>query len=140
MDYKQTILNSVESKIDDYMSIVKTLYENPEIGNEEFETMELLTNYLIKAGFDTTKGYVVPTGFIGKYDTGKPGPTIAFMCEYDALPEVGHGCGHNLLGAGAVTGAIMIKRFLEQEGIPGTLRFYGCPEEELLSGKVKMAY
>ena len=54
----------------------------------------------------------------------------------------GHGCGHNhMLGAGAVTGAIMIKRFLEQEGnIRGPLRFYGCPEEELLSGKVKMAY
>ena len=83
-------------------------------------------------------------------------PVIAVLGEYDALPGLsqkcqitkepvtpgaaGHGCGHNLLGAGAVTGAIMIKRFLEQEGIPGTLRFYGCPEEELLSGKVKMAY
>ena len=137
MDYKQTILNSVESKIDDYMSIVKTLYENPEIGNEEFETMELLTNYLIKAGFDTTKGYVVPTGFIGKYDTGKPGPTIAFMCEYDALPEVGHGCGHNLIAGIGVAAGEALKAVIDEFG--GKVYVLGTPAEENFGGKVSMA-
>lgn len=52
----------------------------------------------------------------------------------------GHGCGHNLLGSAAATAAIAVKRFLENEGMEGTIRFYGCPEEEMLSGKVKMAY
>ena len=137
MDYKQTILNSVESKIDDYMSIVKTLYENPEIGNEEFETMELLTNYLIKAGFDTTKGYVVPTGFIGKYDTGKTGPTIAFMCEYDALPEVGHGCGHNLIAGIGVAAGEALKAVIDEFG--GKVYVLGTPAEENFGGKVSMA-
>lgn len=56
MDNKQTILDFIVSKTDDYMALVKTMYENPEIGNQEFETMELLTNYLIDAGFETQKG------------------------------------------------------------------------------------
>ena len=81
---------------------------------------------------------------------------IAILGEYDALPGLsqkvtdkkepvkagapGHGCGHNLLGSAAAVGAIAAKRYLEAEGISGTVRFYGCPEEELLCGKVKMAY
>ena len=77
---KGTILASIENNIDDYMELVQTMYDNPEIGNEEFETMALLVNYLDQAGFKTTSGYVVPTGFIGEYDTGKAGPTIAVMC------------------------------------------------------------
>lgn len=56
MDCKQIIKDSVESKVEDYMSLVKSMYENPEIGNEEFETMELLSSYLEKAGFETTGG------------------------------------------------------------------------------------
>ena len=81
MDNKQTILDFIVSKTDDYMALVKTMYENPEIGNQEFETMELLTKYLIDAGFETQKGYVVPTGFIGTYDTKKEGPSLYHMFQ-----------------------------------------------------------
>lgn len=64
----ETIKKSVQDNLDTYMAeIVRPLYDNPEIGNEEFETMELLINYLIAQGFETKKGYVVPTGFIGEY-------------------------------------------------------------------------
>ncbi|MGI6155511.1 MAG: M20 family metallopeptidase [Enterococcus lemanii] len=131
------ILQSVEDKIDDYMVLVQTMYDNPEIGNEEFETMALLVDYLDKAGFKTTSGYVVPTGFIGEYDTGKPGPVIAVMCEYDALPEVGHGCGHNLIaGIGVATGEA-VKGIIDQFG--GKLLVVGTPAEENFGGKVSMA-
>src|SRR5690554_5645018 len=99
MDAKQIILDTIENNVDGYMNIVQTLYDNPEIGNEEIESMKLLVDYLQKAGFETESAYVVPTGFLGTYDSKKPGPTIAFMCEYDALPEIGHGCGHNLIAA-----------------------------------------
>lgn len=137
MDCKQIIKDSVESKVEDYMSLVKSMYENPEIGNEEFETMELLSSYLEKAGFETTKGYVVPTGFLGKYETGKPGPKIAFMCEYDALPEVGHGCGHNLIAGIGIAAGEALKAVMDQFG--GTVLVVGTPAEENFGGKVSMA-
>ena len=134
---KGTILASIENNIDDYMELVQTMYDNPEIGNEEFETMALLVNYLDQAGFKTTSGYVVPTGFIGEYDTGKAGPTIAVMCEYDALPEVGHGCGHNLIaGIGIATGEA-VKAVIDQFG--GKLLVVGTPAEENFGGKVSMS-
>lgn len=137
MDCKQIIKDSVESKVEDYMSLVKSMYENPEIGNEEFETMELLSSYLEKVGFETTKGYVVPTGFLGKYETGKPGPKIAFMCEYDALPEVGHGCGHNLIAGIGIAAGEALKAVIDQFG--GTVLVVGTPAEENFGGKVSMA-
>lgn len=137
MDCKQIIKDSVESKVEDYMSLVKSMYENPEIGNEEFETMELLSSYLEKVGFETTKGYVVPTGFLGKYETGKPGPKIAFMCEYDALPEVGHGCGHNLIAGIGIAAGEALKAVMDQFG--GTVLVVGTPAEENFGGKVSMA-
>lgn len=137
MDLKQKILDSVESKVDDYMVLVKEMYDNPEVGNEEFETMELLTNYLIKAGFETTKGYIVPTGFLGKYESKKPGPKIAFMCEYDALPEVGHGCGHNLIAGIGIAAGEALKSVIDEIG--GTVLVVGTPAEENFGGKVSMA-
>lgn len=134
----EIIKKSVQDNLTTYIKkIVKPLYDNPEIGNEEFETMELLTNYLIAAGFDTQKGFVVPTGFIGEYKTGKPGPTIAFMCEYDALPEVGHGCGHNIIAATGIAAGVALKEVMDQFG--GTLQVIGTPAEENFGGKVSMA-
>lgn len=137
MDYKKIISDSITSKIDDYMALVKSMYENPEIGNQEFETMELLSTYLEKAGFETTKGYVVPTGFLGKYESGKPGPKLAFMCEYDALPEVGHGCGHNLIAGIGIAAGEALKAIIDQFG--GTVLVVGTPAEENFGGKVSMA-
>ena len=137
MTNKEKILDFIVSKSDSYMSLVKTMYENPEIGNQEFETMELLTNYLINAGFDTQKGYIVPTGFKGTYDTKKEGPTIAFMCEYDALPEVGHGCGHNLIAGIGIAAGEALKQVADQYG--GKVVVLGTPAEENFGGKVSMA-
>lgn len=137
MDAKQTIMNSINDKLEDYMKIVQTLYDNPEIGNEEFESMELLVNYLDKAGFEVEAGYVVPTGFLGTYDTKKPGPTIAFMCEYDALPGIGHGCGHNLIAAIGVAAGEALKAVIDEFG--GKVLVVGTPAEENFGGKVSMA-
>ncbi len=137
MTNKEILLQSVEGKIDNYMNLVQIMYENPEIGNEEFETMKLLVDYIAGIGFKTTSGYIVPTGFVGEYDTGKPGPTIAIMCEYDALPEVGHGCGHNLIaGIGVATGEA-VKSIIDKFG--GKLLVLGTPAEENFGGKVSMA-
>lgn len=137
MTPKETVLSLIEQNIDDYMEIVQSLYENPEIGNEEFESMKRLVDYLDNAGFETQLGYVVPTGFIGTYDSGKPGPTIAFMSEYDALPEIGHGCGHNLIAAIGVAAGESLKAVIDEFG--GKVHVVGTPAEENFGGKVSMA-
>ena len=137
MDAKQLVIDSVKNKLDNYMEIVQTLYDNPEIGNEEFESMALLVKHLEEAGFETESGYVVPTGFLGTYDTKKPGPTIAFMCEYDALPEIGHGCGHNLIAAIGVAAGEALKEVIDEYG--GKVLVVGTPAEENFGGKVSMA-
>ena len=137
MNAAQTIKTLIEQNIEDYMEIVHTLYENPEIGNEEFESMQLLVDYLDQAGFETEAGYIVPTGFLGTYDSEAPGPTIAFMCEYDALPEIGHGCGHNLIAAIGVAAGEALKAVIDQYG--GKVLVVGTPAEENFGGKVSMA-
>lgn len=137
MDMKEKIVNYIEQHMDDYTSYVKFLYEHPEVGNEEFQAMKLLSDALRKNGFDTTEGYVVPTGFIGTYHSGKPGPVIAYMCEYDALPEVGHGCGHNLIAATSLAAGCALKSIIDEIG--GEVRVIGTPAEENFGGKVSMA-
>ena len=134
---KETMFQSIETNIENYMTMVQSLYDNPEIGNEEFKTMKLLVAYLEQAGFKTTAGYVVPTGFLGEYDTGKPGPTIAVMCEFDALPEIGHGCGHNLIANIGIATGEAVKSVINQFG--GKLLVIGTPAEENFGGKVSMA-
>lgn len=131
-----------------------TLWNNPETGGNEKKSANLFREILSKEGFVIKNEEHLEHAFCAEYGSGSP--VIAVLGEYDALPGLsqkvsavkepvtegapGHGCGHNLLGSGALTGAIAIKRYMEKHKIPGTLRFYGCPEEELLSGKVKMAY
>ena len=151
---KKEMLGQMEELRSTCVDICTNLWNNPETGGNEQKSADMIRELLHHEGFVIVNEEHLPHAFYAEYGSGKP--VIAVLGEYDALPGLsqkcqitkepvtpgaaGHGCGHNLLGAGAVTGAIMIKRFLEQEGIPGTLRFYGCPEEELLSGKVKMAY
>ena len=151
---KQEMLADMEALKPLCVNAAEDLWNNPEVGGTEQHSSDMLRGLLIKEGFTIVNEPKLPYAFYGEYGSGSP--VIAVLGEFDALPGLsqkcqttkepvnaggpGHGCGHNLLGAGAVTGAIAIKRFMEKEGIRGTLRFYGCPEEELLSGKVKMAY
>ena len=151
---KKEMLADMEALKPLCVNAAEDLWNNPEVGGTEQHSSEMLRELLIKEGFTIVNEPKLPYAFYGEYGSGSP--VIAVLGEFDALPGLsqkcqttkepvnaggpGHGCGHNLLGAGAVTGAIAIKRFIEKEGIRGTLRFYGCPEEELLSGKVKMAY
>lgn len=132
----------------------RLIWEHPEVGGNEKESADYFRKLLGGEGFKIVNEEHMENAFYAEYGSGKP--VIAILGEYDALPglsqkvtdnkapvaegEPGHGCGHNLLGAAAAIGAIAVKRYLEAEGISGTVRFYGCPEEELLSGKVKMIY
>jgi len=124
-----------------------------ELGYVEFKSAKLLANELEKHGFKVERGVAgIPTAFVGTWGKGKP--VIGVMGEYDALPglsqkavphkeptkagEPGHGCGHNIHGTSALGGAIALRYAMEKAGVKGTVKFFGCPAEEMLSGKVWM--
>ncbi|MBQ1234518.1 MAG: M20 family metallopeptidase [Oscillospiraceae bacterium] len=134
---REQLKEAVLKQFDDSYKLVEYMYENPEIGNQEFKAMDVLCKELRAKGFEVEEGYVVPTGFIGKYDSGKEGPVIGFMCEYDALPEVGHGCGHNLIAGMSLTAAVALKSMIDDLG--GKIWVLGTPAEENFGGKISFA-
>jgi aminobenzoyl-glutamate utilization protein B len=134
--------------------VARSIWEHPELGLQEQHASLLLASELEKAGFSIQKGVAgMPTAFIAEWGQGKP--IIGILGEYDALPGIsqkisatkdpvkegapGHGCGHNLLGAAGFGTALAVREVMENDGIPGTLRYYGCPAEETLIGKIFMA-
>lgn len=133
----EKMTQSIESHLDDYMAMVKSMYENPEIGFKEYKTQKLLADYLVKAGFETKLSVACETDFVAEYKSAKSGPVIAFMCEYDALPEVGHGCAHNLIAGIGIAAGEALKSIADEIG--GTIRVVGTPAEENFGGKVHMA-
>src|SRR5699024_4107508 len=114
------------------------LYENPELGDEEFESMKLLTHYLASHEFDIETGIVNrPTAFKATFSSDQPGPTIAYLAEYDALPGIGHGCGHNMIGTMSVGAGVLLSKIVQQTG--GTVIVLGTPAEETNGAKVPMS-
>ena len=131
--FKDCINNNIEI----YKEIVLSLYNNPELGNEEFESSKKLVEIIKKLGFECEYPYICPTGFKGSYQSSKQGPNIAFLCEYDALPDIGHGCGHNLIGVISIAAAYALKQVIDEIG--GNIYIFGTPAEENFGGKVEMA-
>ena len=110
------------------------IHANPELGHEEFKSSKLLCDVLEAHGFDVTRGAAdIPTAFVAEYKSGKEGPVIAFNAEYDALPEMGHGCGHQVIASSAIGAGITIKPLMDHLG--GTIRVIGTPAEESTSDK-----
>ena len=152
---KKHIYKEVENLAGLCKNTATYLWDNPEVGGTENKSADYMRNLLRDAGFVIVNEEKLNTTFYAEYGSGHP--VIAILGEYDALPGLsqkrdmvekapvvtggpGHGCGHNLIGSASATAAIALKNIMEKEGLTGTIRFYGCPEEELLSGKVKMAY
>lgn len=130
--------NEYETIKEDLEKIATEMYQNPELGDEEFESMKLLVNELKKYNFDIETNIVGrQTAFKAIYDSNKPGPTIAYLAEYDALAGIGHACGHNLIGNMAVGAAILLSQHLDALG--GRVMVLGTPAEETNGAKVPMA-
>ncbi|MCM3728962.1 M20 family metallopeptidase [Neobacillus cucumis] len=126
---KEEIIKNVESNKELYLSTSHQIHEKPEIGNEEFFASALLTDILEKEGFEVKKAVAGhETSFIARKKSSKPGPSIAFLAEYDALPGLGHGCGHNIIGTTSVAAAIALSKVLEETG--GEAVVFGTPAEE----------
>ena len=114
------------------------MYHNPELGNQEYKACEQLVNFLKEHDFTVTCPVLgIETAFEAVFDSGKPGPSIAFLCEYDALPEIGHACGHNMIGAMSTGAGVMLSKIIGDIG--GKIYVYGTPAEETNGAKVAMA-
>ncbi|TYS70343.1 M20 family metallopeptidase [Sutcliffiella horikoshii] len=135
---KQIITDFLDSNKNDFYEISTYIGENPELGHEEFKSAKVLSDKLSEHGFDVRLGICgLATAFEAVFDSGRPGPTIGFMCEYDALPEIGHACGHNLIGTMGIAAGIATSKVLQGTG--GKVIVYGTPAEETKGGKVTMA-
>ncbi len=138
---KETVLKEIEGLNDEMKSIAKTIHEKPEIGFQEHEASSLLAGFLEKYGFNVKRSIAgMETAFIAEYPEKAGGPTIALLAEYDALPAIGHGCGHNLIGTAAAGAAIGLARALPD--LKGKIMVIGCPAEEAgvdnAGGKVRL--
>ncbi|KAI7851289.1 hypothetical protein BDC45DRAFT_608148 [Circinella umbellata] len=115
------------------------MHKHPELGLEEHHAHEILTNYLEKNGFEVTRGaFDIETAFMAKYTKGS-GLRVGFCSEYDALPGIGHACGHNLIAVTGIANAMAMKALLEKGIASGTVVLFGTPNEERLEGKILMA-
>lgn len=119
------------------------IFEHPELAHQEFLSSKCLAEYLESCGFTVTcKTAGIETAFTAQWqnfcETDTNIPIVGFLAEYDALAELGHACGHNLLGTGVCAAACALKADMEISKIPGIIRVYGCPAEEIMSGKIIM--
>ncbi|BAC12525.1 hypothetical conserved protein [Oceanobacillus iheyensis HTE831] len=135
---KQLLNQKMEEIIPSLIDISDHLYYHPELGDQEFKSMKLLTSLLEKHGFQVQTNIVErQTAFHATFSGAQTGPNIAYLAEYDALPGVGHGCGHNLIGTMSVGAAIALSKLMSEVG--GTVHVFGTPAEETNGAKVPMS-
>lgn len=152
---KKEALQAIEREREMICAASDAVWDHPETAFQEFKSTEILCELLEKEGFSVERNLAgIQTAFSGRFGHGKP--VVGILGEFDALSglsqesesiekvpvcegEPGHGCGHNLLGAGSVAAAIAVKEYLEKNGKEGTVVFFGCPGEEGGSGKAFMA-
>ncbi|MFA9495663.1 MAG: M20 family metallopeptidase [Candidatus Bathyarchaeota archaeon] len=126
---KKIVQATVDEKRPVLEDIARFLYENPELGSEEFLAFEKITKVLEEHGFDVEKGvYDMPTAFVASFKGKGDGPKVAVLAEYDALPGVGHGCGHDLIAASAVGAGIAASKAIAE--LDGEVLVIGTPAEE----------
>ena len=111
------------------IEISDEVHAKPEIGYQEYETSKLYCDELERNGFKVTRGVSgMPTAFKAVFE-GKPeGPKVALLAELDALPGLGHACGHNIIGTASVGAGIALSRIMDE--ITGTIMVFGTPAEE----------
>jgi len=151
MNFKDRLIDLIEEKKQTYIDMSDKIWEYAEPRFQEYESSALQQEYLKSRGFTVTADLAgEETAFIAEYGSGKP--VIAFLGEFDSLSALqqvadktercpiegksnGHGCGHHLLGTGAVAAVDALKTYMEENRLEGTIRYYGCPAEENAGGK-----
>lgn len=127
--YLDRILKEIDEKKNDFIKTATYIWENPELGYEEYKAMEALVQLLKAYDFHIETNIAgMETAFLASTGGKKPGPTIALMAEYDALESLGHACGHNLFSVSAVGAAIGLSKVIDEIG--GKVKIIGTPAEE----------
>lgn len=127
-ELKRRALERIDALEPEFSEVCQWIFDHPEVGFEEYGSSQKLQTYLVDHGFHVEAGVAgMPTAFRAELCCGK-GPKIGFICEYDALPEVGHACGHNIIGTSSATAAIAAAVVLEQ--LNGSIVVLGSPCEE----------
>lgn len=150
----QAAWDVIEEKRSELFALADAIWEHPEVGYQEVFASQQIAEFLQKEGFQVERGcFGVPTALRASYGTGAP--VIGYLAEYDALPGLsqkkschkeavipgaaGHGCGHALMPSANLLALLGAKAEMDKRGLKGTIVFYGCPAEEILTGKGLMA-
>jgi amidohydrolase len=129
---------AVDEAAADLVKLSKFIHANPEIAMQEFNCSTACADFLQDRGFEVNRGVAdLPTAFEADARNGESGPRIAYLSEYDALPGVGHGCGHNLIAIAGIGAGLGLKAALAH--LPGRISIFGTPAEEAIGGKIIMA-
>ncbi|MBD3306579.1 amidohydrolase [candidate division KSB3 bacterium] len=134
---KEQLIREVDALAEELEALSQKLYDHPEVAFEEHRACEWLSEYLENKGFEVERqAGGVDTAFYAKLPGQDATPKVAFLAEYDALPKIGHGCGHNLIAAASVGAGIALSRCLD--GIEGSMVIVGTPAEEGGGGKIML--
>lgn len=134
---KRKVIEETEKLKESLIELALKLHSNPELGSCEYKASRWLADTLKGEGFDVNLGVAgLETAFQAQYKKNHSSPAIAFMAEYDALPEIGHGCGHNLIAPASLGAAIVLKNILPTEITNITV--FGTPAEETSGGKINI--
>lgn len=134
---KEVMFRDIDGIRNEMTAMADDIFDHPEIGLEEFHAQKVLTDWLEKEGFVVERGVAgVETAFKAVYRHGEGGPNIGLLCEYDALPGIGHACGHHMQGPSILAAAKALKDAEIRK--PYTITVYGTPAEESVSGKIRM--
>lgn len=136
---KQEAEQLIVRKKEILVNLSKRIHDNPETAFQEFKAANMIAELMEEEGFYVErKAAGLPTAIKATYEGNKSGPAIAFLAEYDALPELGHACGHNLIAASSVGAAIALKEMIGESS--GTILLLGTPAEENGGGKILMIH
>ena len=133
---KEKLLQGVDAVADEMFAVACDIFDHPEHGRTEVYASDLLVRVLEEKGFTVERGLAdLPTSFRATWERGTGGPSIGFLLEYDALKDMGHGCGHHLQGPNAIAAALALR-----DAYPGDFKMvlYGTPDEEIAGGKIDM--
>jgi amidohydrolase len=135
--YEADIADSIARNSKQIRNVADFIYNTPEIGYKEFESSRKQVDFLKEFGFTVEYPFAgVETAFKASYGSGEA--TFCIISEYDALPGLGHACGHNLISAAALAAGIAVKEVMYNHSLPGQIVIMGTPAEESLGGKIRM--
>lgn len=134
---KEEVCEAVDALTELLTGLSTEIHKTPELSFEEHKAVQLITAALHEGRFKIEKGIAgLETAFLATHPSRSNGPRVALLAEYDALPGVGHACGHNIIAGSAVGAALAVGKIKER--LPGTLQILGCPGEEKGGGKIIM--